>query len=305
MPSATNYPGGFARFGGMPVLGTGPIPTTGDVFFVDATDDRASAGPEAGSRSAPSSTVQSAIDQCTASNGDYVFVLPGHTETIDGDINLNVAGVTVMGLGVAMTRPTFDFLAAGDTINISTAGCRLSNVILSLDSSAITVTAGITVGAVGVTVDNCRVMPHATSQFTDIITIGDFDDVTIANNSIYSLSTGAGTTGSGILINGTAERCQIVHNIVSGDFGTAALETSSAALDMVIAYNIFRNTNVAEVLECQDSTTGILSNNAFATGASAITAAQAFDTANLRCTENFMVNEVDESGGPIPTTATT
>jgi hypothetical protein len=244
--------------------------------------------------------VASAISKCTANQGDWIFVMPGHTEILDGDLNMNVAGVTLMGMGVTMSRPTFDFLAAGDTINLTAANCRVSNIICSLDNSAVTVTAAFTVAASGCTIDNTRIMPHATSQFTGLCDIGDFDDVTIAYNSWYTL---AGTSSAtGIRITGTAERCKIIGNFVYGNFSGFILSALAAALDLTIADNVMGNGNSADLIHVVANTTGQVHNNAFATGAADV-AAGTWDFEAMMCTENFMVNVLTETGGPVPAAA--
>jgi len=297
------YPAGVSTVGGLPVIGVGPVRATGNVFFVDSTDSRASSGASAGDRATPCSTVQSAINKCVASNGDIIFVLPGHTEIIDGDINLSVAGVTVMGLGPGGSRPTFDFLAAGDTITVTAAGCRISNIICQLDNSAATVTAAFTIAANGTTIDNCRILPHATSQFTSLVTLGDFNDCIIGYNSFYSLATAS--SADGIIITGTAERAQIFHNVVDGHFTNHAIGSTAAVVDIVIANNVFRNANTSMCIDMDNSATGMAANNAFSTGAAAITQDTGYDFGDLLCNQNYMVNAVDETGGPIPTTAAT
>lgn len=69
-------------------------------------------------------TVDAAISACTASAGDKIYVLPGHTETVTAtSIALDVAGVEVIGLGKGLLRPTFTFGAAAATISVSAANC--------------------------------------------------------------------------------------------------------------------------------------------------------------------------------------
>src|SRR5438128_1210094 len=74
----------------------------GNVFFVQST--HSNAGDSAGhgqSPDAPFATINYAVSQCTANQGDLVVVLPGHVETViaAAGTNLNVAGVTVLGIG--------------------------------------------------------------------------------------------------------------------------------------------------------------------------------------------------------------
>src|SRR3990167_2616461 len=84
--------------------------TTGNVFFVDsgaslAVDDTA----HGDSPERPFATLDYAVGQCTASNGDIIYVMPGHAETISADsgVDVDVAGVTIIGVGRGASRPTF------------------------------------------------------------------------------------------------------------------------------------------------------------------------------------------------------
>lgn len=74
-------------------------------------------------------TVDSAINSCVANRGDLILVLPGHTEAVTAtSINLDVAGVTVVGLGKGLARPAFTFEAAASTINVAGANCAWMNM---------------------------------------------------------------------------------------------------------------------------------------------------------------------------------
>lgn len=95
----------------------------------------------------PFATLDYAVSQCTANRGDYIYVLPGHAETIATAtaLALDVAGITVIGLGSGNTRPTFTVNGvAGATITVSAANVTWKNclVIAGLDGldSTITVT---------------------------------------------------------------------------------------------------------------------------------------------------------------------
>src|SRR4051812_41694686 len=74
----------------------------GNVFWVQSTS--ANAGDSAGkgrSPGAPFATIDYAVGQCTAGQGDVILVLPGHVETVTAaaGVALDVAGVSVVGLG--------------------------------------------------------------------------------------------------------------------------------------------------------------------------------------------------------------
>ncbi len=113
------------QLGGVPV---GSQFTTGNVFFVDsATGSNSNDGK---SVSAPVATLDYAIGLCTANKGDIIYLMPGHAETTTA-IALDVAGLTIIGLGVGASRPTLTATtAATDLINISVASTWMENIIL-------------------------------------------------------------------------------------------------------------------------------------------------------------------------------
>lgn len=78
------------------------------------------------------STIDAAIGACTASAGDTIYVLPGHTEAVTAtSINLDIAGVTIIGLGSGSLKPTLTFGATDSVINVTAANCKLQNLRLT------------------------------------------------------------------------------------------------------------------------------------------------------------------------------
>lgn len=129
----TNYPNGLASFG-MPVL-PGIPPTTGNVFFVHSSGSNGNSGKTPGQ---PFATVDYAVSQCSASQGDLVIVMPGHAETTTA-VGLDVAGVSVIGLGYGRNRPALTATtAASDLVSVSAANCSLQNVRLAGAASGCT-----------------------------------------------------------------------------------------------------------------------------------------------------------------------
>jgi hypothetical protein len=110
---------------------------TGSRFFVQATTgtDRADYGRNP---DAPVASLDYAIGLCTASKGDIIYLMEGHAETTTA-IALDVAGVSIIGLGVGRNRPTLTSTAAAtDLINVTAANCRIRNVRLVGAASACT-----------------------------------------------------------------------------------------------------------------------------------------------------------------------
>ena len=100
MPNLSSYPSGFpggVAIQGMPVLNT----YGGNVYWVNSSGG---GDGNKGTRQRPFATLDYAIGRCTANNGDVIMVMPNHAETITGagGIALDVAGVTVVGMGIAL-----------------------------------------------------------------------------------------------------------------------------------------------------------------------------------------------------------
>lgn len=74
-------------------------------------------------------TIDAAISACTASRGDVIYVAEGHTEAVTStSIAFDVAGVTIIGLGVGSQKPTLTFAATDSAINVTAANGMFRNL---------------------------------------------------------------------------------------------------------------------------------------------------------------------------------
>ena len=130
----SSYPNGFAHgisIRGVPITMTHP----GQVFWVNSTTVLADGGivgsdENDGTYRKPFATVDFAFSQCTPDRGDIIMVMPGYTQTISAaaGIDMDVAGVAVIGLGNANSRPTITFdTATTADIDINAANIALMN----------------------------------------------------------------------------------------------------------------------------------------------------------------------------------
>ncbi len=125
------------RIRGIPFGLGGSIPgglgfTFGNIFFVDSGDSNAAddVGNNGRDPNTPFATMDYATGQCTANNGDVVFVLPGHTETVNavGALDLDVAGVTYIGIGPGRTKPLINFTTVtGADMDVDAADITMFN----------------------------------------------------------------------------------------------------------------------------------------------------------------------------------
>jgi len=151
----TNFPKGVTSFG-MPIIGSGGHFTTGNVFFVHYTNG--SDGNDGAGPTTPFKTLDWAIGKCTASQGDTIFLMEGHAETITTPVYFDVAGVTVIGLGSGDARPTFTVNAAINGFLVTGTSVLINNIkLVTGGSSTIATKLFAVTGAHGLcTFSNCH-----------------------------------------------------------------------------------------------------------------------------------------------------
>lgn len=279
----------------------------GDIYYVDSVNgsDTANSGTEPDDALA---TIDAGVNKCTADNGDVIFVLPGHSEASTASIAMDVAGVSVIGLGVGSKRPVVTSGNATAAVIMSAAGCRLSNIQFALGTVAATVAAAVNITADGCIVDNCETHVHATSQFTSHITATDAQYVKIMYNRILSL--GAAGSTAGITLDG-CDDIEVVGNFIHGHFGEHAVDnTSPGSADEVLRANISNNyiANVSVTagdlaIELDGSATGFFAHNMLVSGLATIAAG--FDIGDLASMESYIADDggVDVHGLQLGTAA--
>lgn len=132
-------------------------------------------------------TVDAAIGACTAAQGDIIYVCEGHTETVTAtSIAHDISGVSVIGLGKGLLRPTFTYGAAAATITISGANGSWENCyfIGNFDNVAAAFTLG---AAKDFTLKECDFIDNtAALHFMSIVVTGatdnDADGLTVIDN---------------------------------------------------------------------------------------------------------------------------
>lgn len=120
-----------AKFNPKSFTGLLDLPYYGNVFYVQSTNGSNTAN-SGTTPDKPLATIEAAINLCTANNSDVVIVLPGHTEAVTvSSLNLDVAGVRIIGVGVGSLKPTLTFAATDSRINVTKANCVMQNFRLT------------------------------------------------------------------------------------------------------------------------------------------------------------------------------
>lgn len=118
--------------GGLPVIQS-MTPFIGNVFFVDSGDsDNGDTTGHGSNPDTPTATIDYTIGLCTASQGDTIFACPGHNEGLASGvtIDLDVAGISVVGLGHGADRPRIDYDHATGSIDLGANSVVLRNFAL-------------------------------------------------------------------------------------------------------------------------------------------------------------------------------
>lgn len=252
------------------------------------------------------STIDAAVGQCTANAGDVILVAPGHVEQISSatSLVLDVAGISVIGMGNGSNRPELNFDNTAGSLEIDAANIRVSNLILKADVSAVVV--GVNVDADNVQIDNCHFTYNATGD--DFITMIDIDAVNgtkLLNNTLQA-EEGAAGCAEAIRLD-DCDNVLIEGNHITGDFTDGAIIGEGAAgTNLVIKGNTIYNadTTAGFVIDLNVAFTGLLANNICGT-LFATAPETALDPGSLLSVENYVCNAVDESGALVPTTVST
>ena len=245
------------------------------------------------------SNLDTAVGACTAGRGDVIIVFPNYTMTVTAasGLNLDVAGITLLGLGSGTNKPTIDFttVATAD-VDVGAANITVDNFRF-ISSDTVDVTAAIDVNAAHFTLKNCDLyIGDTSSQFTR----------TIVNDSNNYL---------------TVDRCRFLgdtnlienvidivggegHRITNSYFFCATNDSQAPIINSATATRMLYVDNNVLINASGDTTafaffglasaTGTVSNNTFQVTADA---GHCVSTGgNLSFTQNFCTNNVGESG---------
>lgn len=209
--------------------------TVGKVFFVDS-----GVGSNSNTGSDPLTdalaTIDYAIGLCTANNGDVIVVAEGHTETVvaASGIDLDVAGVTIIGLGArgSTTRPTITMgTSTSASLDFSAANCRI--VGLRFVSNIDSLLSFIIGGAGTATIEECDFIGSSAKEYVSgIIVPTTFDDWTISGCRFIQPTDPAGTNaaaGTGAIYIVDSENVLIQDCEFRGNFETAFIHNKTSA----------------------------------------------------------------------------
>jgi hypothetical protein len=294
----SNYPDGF-KWGltvrGIPILNT----YAGNIWWVDS--GIGSNGNSGKLPTQPFATIDYAIGRCTANNGDIILVAPGHTETITADsgIDVDVAGVTIIGLGNGEDRPTITFTTAtAADLKMAAANTAIFNMVFKCNIASQDMM--IEVSATDVEIANCDFREGSATGLNFISTAGAAnacDRLWIHHNTFYAPT--AGNYNSAIDLEEVNDSVRIEDNIIWGDFDDAGIQNPSGKVltNLQIRRNSVTNLQSGQhAIQLVSACTGVAENNNLSTDAQST----AFDSGALRCSGNLWADSTaDTEGVPV------
>lgn len=291
----TKFPGGVASFG-VPVL-PGIPPTTGSVFFVHS--GTGSNGNSGADPDHPFATIDYAVGRCTANKGDLIVVMPGHAETVSaaGGLDLDVAGITVFGVGAGSLQPTVT-LTTADTADVDVDAANITVENIHFVAGFADIAAAIDVNADDFTLRNCRFTESAVNLNAKIwvqdAAAGGSDRITIEGCSCIDRD--AANTHF-VNFAGTGDGHVVRGNTLLGDWGTGAIAGAGVITNCLVADNYISNaaTDADSGINLAATATGLIVNNrvAIALAAGATTGISAAACGAL---ENYVVDTGDRQG---------
>ena len=192
-------------------------------------------------------TVNAAMDLVTANSGDIILIAEGHSETLgagaDG-VDVDKAGITIVGYGVGENRPLFDYDTNTDEFVIGADDIRLVNLQFKANTPDVAHAIDVEAGFENFEIINCRfhVDNTGTDEFTDIITTAAGCDNGKIINCDFEM--GAGNAASAINTIGS-DYLLIKDNRINGDYSVANIEdATTASIWITIQDNILLNGNL-------------------------------------------------------------
>lgn len=283
--------------GGLNQLGSGALFTTGTVFYVSSTTG--SNGNVGTDPDFPKATIAGAQSAATASKGDIVVILPGHSETLTAVLTLSKAGVKYIGLGEGLLRPSITVNGTVDAISITGANITLENIQFPAPETD-DATAFVNVAAGGATLRNLYMIGSQTSKnVTDMITVASGgNDLLVEGCVAYNTVVDC---VSWLSLEAAVARAVIRGNFVQGQFSTGVLMDEATATLASIYGNVFKNTKAATavVTFTTGNSTGVMADNR-CSGRHTTIASNIVPGTGMDFFENYVVEEAALNGLYIP-----
>ena len=244
----SSYPNGWK--GGVVVKGVPlEIPNPGKVFWVNNSGVIPQGGiggsdSNDGTYLRPFSTIDATIGKCTANRGDVIYVMPGHSETIttDSEIDFDVAGVRCIGLGHGGGMAQIAYNATAATVAIGADDVIIQNMRFTADINAVVDGIVIEDGVDEGVIRGCLfdVNTATTDEFVDSISFVNDNTRWLIEGCTFDMDIAG--AASAINMDADTDRLTIRKNVIRGDYSVANITGSTAlSTNLDIDSNLLEN----------------------------------------------------------------
>lgn len=247
-------------------------------------------------------TVDEAINNCVASRGDVIYVLPGHTESYsaaDG-FDMDVAGVTIIMLGEGALAPSFTFADTDATIAIGAANCKIYGGRYLAGISEVVTGISVEAGGDDLMLEDLFFPEPTTSTFEfdkTIVLASGADRVTIKDCIAYCADATGATDWLDVSA-GVVNGLNVIGNYVHGEYSTAPIYSDQINLEVLLKDNIVQNMTTGQfAIEFSAAATGSYGNNWVYTDGGTT----AIDPGSMKAVApNWIVTAIDKSPAMFP-----
>lgn len=207
----------------------------GNIFYVNS-----STGSDSNNGTTPAlatATIDAAINLCTASHGDVIYVYPGYTQTITGATGIipDTAGVTIIGLGEGADRPTITY-GTNTTANIPISGAstKIKNMVLLCNVASCV--AAVTISASDVVLEDIEIRDQSGKEFVTPILTTNAGDRLKLTRIFHNGQVGGSQCTEGLSLIGV-DSCDITDCKLMGKYSTACVNMLTTACTKVVIRN--------------------------------------------------------------------
>lgn len=205
-------------------------------------------------------TISAAYSAAVASRMDKIYVVPGYTETVTAVKTLSKIGVSLIGLGEGLNRPTMTGNGTIDVFDLTGANQLIENFAFAAPGTD-DQTSDVNVAAAGCVLRRLYSIGSTTAKNkTDIITVASGgDDLLVELCRAYNTVVDC---VSWLSLEAAVARPVIRDCQIQGTFSTGALMDEATATLALVQRNLFKNTKAATaVVSFANNSTGVCSFN--------------------------------------------
>lgn len=247
-----------------------------NVFFVDNESGNAvdaGDGRHGESPTYPFKTYDYAVGKCTAGENNVIVIMPYSIEDYDGagDADVDISGITTIGLGYGPARPKFLFTGTAGTFVVGRTGdgATFKNITFQSSITAVTLAVQIEDGADNISFIDCEWLDGEASvdEFvTAVDVVTEANDVSF-ERCAWTSAAAAGATACIDIGDGVVTGLRVVDCVMYGDYATACVFSDQSNIDCLFDNTVFVNLNADEFgIEFQGTgSRGVVRNCSFAT----------------------------------------